>query len=502
MSFQVVNSNPIPIIRNSIASPPVVISPPPATLGWVSDWMEMILKKISTNAIGPTFATRWLFVAANMVYNSYQFVTSSKTPVDFSYWKTYSKGLLISDVNVLNSWMEIACQFAFPLLIRNYMKVILSQAEVDTLVLKHRPLVAINQDSMNTLQQLISAYLLARDSDGWKQTTAFSGNLPNGNQVIYADNTVNQDLKTELPEPEKWTPLSIGGRVRKYLTPEWGTVNKGVLFDADFLEMLSEVSQLFPNSAQFQKENEEVKSITALLTPQQKMIAEYWAGGPGTVTPPGMWMVFLDVVIRSNGLTLQQEIRNYTIVASGLYQAGISAWRLKRDHMQARPVQMLRESQYNEPIDQAWNDQHLGQYWLPYQELNFVTPPFPDFVSGHSTFASTCAKLFCYLFQTDQVNLVNPVISLDILNYFSPILNSQTLNFSINSIFLKPRCSKIEASQPPTGISMGWSTWSDMALSCGESRIFGGIHVESSNQGGLYLGRLIGDKIWEKFKNL
>lgn len=502
MAFQVVSSSYLPIIRNNVASPPIVASPPPATQAWISDWMELLLKKIATNSIGPTFATRWLFVAANMVYNSYQFVTSSKTPVDFAYWKTYSKGSLISDVNVLNSWMEIACQFAFPLLIRTYMKVVLSQDEVDTLIVKHRPLVSINQDSMSSLQNLISSYLSARDADGWKQTTTFSGNLPNGDKVIFADNTVDQDLKTDLPQPELWTPLSIAGKVKKYLTPEWGTANKGVLSDAVFSELLTEVNTLFPSSEQFLKENEEVASVTATLSPQQKMIAEYWAGGPGTVTPPGMWMVFMDVVIRSNGLTLQQEIRNYTIVASGLYQAGICAWRLKRDHMQARPVQMLREKLYDQPIDESWNDKHLGQYWLPYQELNFVTPPFPDFVSGHSTFSSTCSKLFCYLLQTDQVNLANPVITLDILNYFSPIFMHHTLNFSINSIFLKPKCSQIETSQPPTGVSLGWNTWSDMALSSGQSRIFGGIHIESSNQGGLYLGRLIGDQIWDKFKNL
>ena len=84
------------------------------------------------------------------------------------------------------------------------------------------------------------------------------------------------------------------------------------------------------------------------------------------------------------------------------------------------------------------HNHNLGRYWLPYQELNFVTPPFPDFVSGHSTFSSTSAKLFCYMFGTDIIDLTNPSINNDIINYLSPILENKdnfnkTIKFSIRS---------------------------------------------------------------------
>jgi hypothetical protein len=29
-----------------------------------------------------------------------------------------------------------------------------------------------------------------------------------------------------------------------------------------------------------------------------------------------------------------------------------------------------------------------GESWIPYQELRVVTPPFPEYVSGHSTFSA------------------------------------------------------------------------------------------------------------------
>lgn len=502
MSFQIYSTGaPMIVSRNSVASPPVLPPEPVPTPGWISDWFELMLKKCAQGGLGPTVVTRWLFVAANMVYNSYQFVTQGKSPVDFTYWLSYDKGNVVSNETTLASWMEIACQFAFPLLIRSYMNLPLSATEVDAEIAKHAPLQQINMNSMLSLQSLISKYFAARDGDGWKNTFVFNGTLPNGDATIDASNTENQDLRN-LPAPESWTPLRLNGKVKKYLTPEWGTANKGMLSEAKFRELLDAANGLFPSDDLYHNEMQEVSRITASLTVQQKMQAEYWAGGAGTITPPGMWFVMMDVVVRSNGLTILHEIRNYTIIASGLYQSSICAWRLKRDHLQARPIQMIRQFEYDQPIDQGWNDKHLGQYWLPFQELDFVTPPFPDFVSGHSTFSGTCAKLFCCLLQNDQIVLRNPSITLDILNYFSPILMNQTLNFSINSIFLHPRCSLVEQNEPPTGVILGWGTWSDMAKSCGDSRIFGGIHIQSSNMAGMYLGRLIGDAVWDNLKSI
>lgn len=508
MSFQI--SLPVslpPIMRNQISSPPVVIynppSTPPSTPAWISDWMELLLSKVASGNLGPTVTTRWMFLAANMIYNSYQFVTSTKLPVDVSYWQSYDKGQLVDTIPTLESWMEIACGYFFPILIRDWMGQPLTNTEVGELKAKHVPLLPIDMSSMAVLKSMLSNYMINRDADGWRNTFAFSGTLPNDANVIYADNTVSQELAIILPAPNKWTPLSIGGKTKNYLTPEWGTANKGILSDAKFAELLAAANELYPSDQQYLNEMKEVSEVTTSLTSQQKMLAEYWAGGPGTVTPPGMWMVFMDVVIRSNGLTLYEEIKNYTILASGLYQAGICAWRLKRDHLQARPVQMIREMEYMSAISQSWNDKVLGQYWLPYQTLDFVTPPFPDFVSGHSTFSMVCAKLFCCLLQSDQVVLRNPMITLPIINKFSQILENNTMNFSINSVFLLPKCSEVQPGvEPTTGVSLGWSTWTEMAQSSGQSRILGGIHVESSNQAGLYLGRLIGDQVWEKLKNI
>jgi hypothetical protein len=35
---------------------------------WVSDWFELLLKKISLNKLGPTVATRWLYMSCLVAY--------------------------------------------------------------------------------------------------------------------------------------------------------------------------------------------------------------------------------------------------------------------------------------------------------------------------------------------------------------------------------------------------------------------------------------------------
>jgi hypothetical protein len=465
---------------------------------WISDWMEKLLKTIANARLGPTVTSRWLFIASNCIYNSYQFVTVGKNPVDLQYWSSNEKGVNNSS---LQSWMEYSCQYFFPMLVTEYMKLSFDSSD---LIEKHKPLQQIDENSFNLLKNLINNYLLARDSDGWKDVNNFpTSEYPNGSNFISADNSISQNLNT-LPEIYKWTPLKFGSSLKTYLTPGWGSVNKGILSDSEFGQLIESTSELFPSTSTFLREVEDVKNVTATLTDKEKMSAEFWAGGPGTVTPPGMWIVFADLVIRCNSMTIENEIKIYTIISSGIYQAGICAWKLKRQFLQARPIQMIRELDYGHTIT-SWQGSISGDVWLPYQELDFVTPPFPDFVSGHSTFSSTCSRLLSYILETDVISLKNPTITNNIVNYLSPVLTNSSVNFCMNDVFIYPDTSKVQTTPyipPLSGVLLNWTNWSDMAKDSGRSRIYGGIHVESSNQAGLFLGRKIGDKLWNIFKNL
>ena len=58
----------------------------PVSSCWPSDWFELLLKKIAIAKLGPTVTSRWLFIAANCVYNALFFNNNVIQPVDSQYW--------------------------------------------------------------------------------------------------------------------------------------------------------------------------------------------------------------------------------------------------------------------------------------------------------------------------------------------------------------------------------------------------------------------------------
>lgn len=467
---------------------------------YVSDWIELLLKKIAETKKGPTHTSRWIFLATNCIYNCYQFVQKDKYNIDTEYWTWNHKGELITNNKVLIHWIDQCCEYFFPKIIVTYLGATLSINEYP-----NHSKIEFNTKlkiQMDKLKSYLDIYLTRRDNDNWKNTNIFNGSLPNGDNYYLETQNLSQNLSS-LSYKYKWTPLKINTSEKKYLTPEWGTLNKGILLSTDRDALLQVVGQFYPSTQQIDSEIADVVNITSNLTDKQKMIAEFWAGGPGTVTPPGMWIVFTIIYLRSNNKNIHDEIKYYTLISYCLYESGICAWKLKRDYLQARPIQLIRYN-YSDSNINTWNyDTNInGKAWLPYQTFDFVTPPFPDFVSGHSTFSSSCAKMLTYLTGSNYINLTNPVCNIEIISKLSPIL--ETNNFCLSHVIIKPNSSEIiyEPKAPTTVVSLNWNTWTEMALSSGDSRLYGGIHIESSNKAGIYLGDKIADNIWNTYKTI
>lgn len=551
-------------------------SPVPSNF-WISDWMECLLRTTALNNSAPTLCARWCFIFSAIVYNAYAYV-SNKTPVDYqnpngsNYWPSNSHGPIQTSFSI---WMEYVCQYFVPILLQTWMPYGISPyvspnpayqqldptdpSSMQSLIATHKPLPTLDQlsqSSFDRLTSLIQDYFVARQGDGWLTTFTFNtsyNNFANLSSFIDGNNfTTPQDLNT-LPYPDKWTPMKItsgsSSSIKSYLTPEWGTSNVGILSDNDRNAMLADVQQLFPDpvtkSAQWAKEIQDVTDILSRLNDEEKMISEYWLQSPSsnvtntnnplyaTPSPSGVWLALVDIYLRSNSKTILDEIRYYFMVSASVFEASLNAWKLKRINLQARPVQKIRQMLYNParsvnvPIHQDWNpatptvngvkQTSSGAYWLPFQTLDSVTPPFPDFVSGHSTFGAAAAKMMNYLTGDDTVVLQKPVTSLLIFKYTSQLYynNNAWVNAAINNLFFYPGCSAVQPTDPNSpskgyngalqvplaGLRLNFPTWSQMANSNADSRIYAGVHWESSNQGGLLLGNLIADRVWSLYQN-
>lgn len=211
------------------------------------------------------------------------------------------------------------------------------------------------------------------------------------------------------------------------------------------------------------------------------MIAEYWEDGPYSTQTPGHWLSLAQFISTRDNQTSDQDIVLYFTLSNALFDAGIAAWDAKRSFDSARPITLIPDI-YSSRLIRSWGGPHKGsiqmsgEQWMPYQPASFPTPPFPDYVSGHSTFSAAAARILQLWTGSDRFGM---------------------------SVTLQPGSSVIEPGDTPKKpIILAWKTFSDAADEAGMSRRYGGIHFESADVAGRKLGRLVSEQVWAKTQNL
>lgn len=300
----------------------------------------------------------------------------------------------------------------------------------------------------------------------------------------YADYTdyvpVNGPLDPTLPgipglvDPSRWQPLIHDGKVQPWIIPHWRNVAPFALTSPD---------QFMPpppapvKSGEFRRQVQEVVNAQAKLTDRQKVIAEYWADGPSSEFPPGHWCTIAQYVSARSGLTLDEDVKLFFLVANAVFDASIGAWSAKIRYDYVRPVSAVRFLKRGQKI-RGWAGPGLGtrtidgDAWVPYQVSTFRTPPFAEYVSGHSTFSAAGATVLRRFLGSDAYGACATIPA---------------------------GSSKVEPGVVPAhAVELCWDTFSGAAEEAGTSRLYGGIHFRQGNEEGLILGRRIGDEVWSK----
>jgi hypothetical protein len=272
-----------------------------------------------------------------------------------------------------------------------------------------------------------------------------------------------------------------------------------------------------------------------------RVMAEFWADGPRSETPPGHWNVLANLV--SDELTpdlriagaggpvgrLEWDVKLYFALNGAVHDAAIAAWGLKGHYDSSRPISMIRYmgglGQSSDPSLPAYDPEglplvpdlvelitpattapggrhavlrgHEGQIairawagnpadpateiggvawilavdWVPYQLPTFVTPSFPGYVSGHSTFSRAAAEVLAGFTGSE---------------YFPGGMSGYTI---------KAGSLKFERG-PTTDIQLEWATYFDASDQAGQSRLWGGIHVQADDLTGRVIGAQCGRAAW------
>jgi len=271
-----------------------------------------------------------------------------------------------------------------------------------------------------------------------------------------------QPLRTEAPPGEF--------KIQNFLVPHWALVKP---FALDYNWQFRPTPPYKKHEAQFKEQVKEIISISAGLTDKQKAIAEYWADGPGTYTPPGHWCEIAQFIAQCKKYGNYDCIKLFFALCNALLDASIACWECKRYYDSVRPVTAVRELYRGKDI-QAWGGPHKGTQTIKGENFQpyIATPPFAEHVSGHSNFSRAAATILkCY---------------------------TGSDHFDGCTVVKKGSSTVEPGTTPKQEITLEWPTFSDASEQAGISRLYGGIHFTKGNQDGQKLGEEIGKCAWEK----
>ncbi len=221
---------------------------------------------------------------------------------------------------------------------------------------------------------------------------------------------------------------------------------------------------------------------------------------------------------------LEWEVKLYFALNASLHDAACASWSVKRVYNAWRPISAIRYcgglGQSSEPGSPSYHTNGLplitnlielvtsssvgsgrhaglspgkiaifswpgqpefpdtdtsGVHWIhaedfmPYQKKTFVTPAFPGYISGHSTFSRAAAEVMTAFTGT---------------KWFPNGLGTFTISNLINEF------------GPTAPVTLQWASYYDAADQVGLSRIWGGIHPPVDDFAGRRVGAQVGTNVW------
>ena len=448
---------------------------------------NLLLQWIISTGKGPTVTARALYLWAMIPATAWNWIQSGATSITGTHdtwnWDTRSANALSTRntfvwlTHALADLMENAFTGLNASSLRTYEQGVFgwSSAEQTAEVSAVRAL-----GGWTSYQSAWTVWLTARNEDG---STDAIKDQPTTTQVPNINSEIQTDSATfpTLPDPTSWTPLKIPSKPRqKYLTFGWDNVRSTDISEGVELYLDTVANDTYKSGSARDTEIDYVMRLTGELTDTQKVIAEFWAGGPNTVTPPGMMMWIWQQYIGAQTPSISKTVFSGLDLAIHLFEGSRVTWRHKARKNQPRPIQEIRLRHGGETLT-SWDGSAIdGALWTPYQEVDFVTPPFADFPSGHSHFSQAFANTMNAWFGP---SIPSTHVTKTTLSMLSPAFagtGSQT--GTLGEYTFPAGKSQIQmGTVPASNINLSWSTWQDIANSAGESRLFGGIHCESAN---------------------
>ncbi|MEP6801512.1 MAG: vanadium-dependent haloperoxidase [Acidobacteriota bacterium] len=435
-------------------------------------WDEAVLHGIRVTKPGPTIAARSLAVAHTAMFDAWAAYDARAVPTVLhpAWRRPAGEGTDVNKAEAISYAGYRAVVDLFPSEAAYYQALLLQQG--------YSPGDQTTDPSTarGVGNSAAAAVLAFRHRDG-------SNQLGDRAPGAYADYTGYTPVNTSVTvnDPNHWQPLAlvVNGSVvtQAFTTPQWGLVTPFALPSGSALRPANGPPR-YPDP-EYKIEADEVLATSAALTDEQKVMAEYFADGPNSEFPPGHWALFAQFVSRRDAHSIDDDAKMFFALGNALLDASICAWDAKRAYDSVRPYTAIHFL-YRGQLVQGWGGPGvgtvtmLGETWRPYQVPNVVSPPFPEFFSGHSVFSAAGAQILASYTGSDAF---------------------------VYSVRIPAGSSAGEPGiVPASDLTLSWNTFSEAADAAGMSRRYGGIHFRTGDLTGRVVGRVIGALAWDRAK--
>ncbi len=353
----------------SLATAPAQASTPPQEV--VTGWYKLILELVrhTSNYSPPVAARSFAYIGVT----SYEAVASGSDNLQslagqLNGLKTLparDKGAAYDDAVILNTVMEFSVAHFFDRTGPTGQHVIKKMAK--------------KMD--DEVSQGLAPDVIARSRDyGLKLSQAvFDWSSTDGGASV---ENMGFPLEYKLSDkPGHWVPTSLIRQQQVPLLPDWGKVRPFAMPTGSSCRLPDPPEYSEKPDSVFYKEAREVYTTVNTLTDEQRTIARFWSDDPMlSPTPPGHWINIALIVLDQQKADLPTTVDTVARLGVALADGFIGCWDTKFVYDLIRPISYIKKV-----MDPKW-------------DALLITPPFPEYPSGHSTQSSAAAATMTHIF--------------------------------------------------------------------------------------------------------
>ncbi|WP_296385952.1 FG-GAP-like repeat-containing protein [Winogradskyella sp.] len=272
-----------------------------------------------------------------------------------------------------------------------------------------------------------------------------------------------------------------------------------------------------------------------------RVLAEFWADGPDSETPPGHWFTILNYVndhpqfekrFEGEGSILdplEWDVKTYFIMGGGMHDSAISAWSVKGWYDYIRPISALRSmAEKGQSTNNTLDNYDIGGIPLitDYIEVVEIGDPLAGFANQH------VGKIKLYTWkghdfisdtETDQAG-IGWILAEDWYPYQRPtfvtppfagyvsghstysraaaelmtmVTGSEFFPGGLGEFTAKANEFLVFEEGPSVDVVLQWATYRDASDQTSLSRIWGGIHPPADDIPGRFIGQTVAEDVFD-----